>query len=158
MGYSSGVAPIISYNYGKDDTDNLKRSYSNSLRIIGVLSVVSAVLAFFSTDLLLWVYEIPAGIPIHDMVTTGFHIFIVGFIFMGFNSFASMFFTALNNGVVSSILSLFRTLIFVIIAFMTLPALFDLTGAWMAIPAAEILGIVMTVVFFIAMKKRYQYA
>jgi Na+-driven multidrug efflux pump len=158
IGYSSGVAPIISYNYGKGDKDNLKRSYSNSLRLIGIFSVTAMVLAFFSTDLLLWVYDIPAGIPIHDMTTTGFRIIIAGFIFMGFNSFASMFFTALNNGVVSSILSLFRTLIFVVIAFMTLPRLFDLTGAWLAMPAAEVLGIVMTIAFFIAMKKKYGYA
>jgi len=158
IGYASGVAPIISYNYGKGDTANLKRSFSNSLRLIGILSVLAMVLAFFSRDLLLWVYEIPAGIPIHDMVIAGFPIFIAGFIFMGFNTFSSMFFTALNNGVVSSILSLFRTLIFVVIAFMTLPSLFDLTGAWMALPAAEVMGIVMTIVFFIAMKKRYKYA
>ena len=91
IGYSSGVAPIISYNYGKGDKDNLKRSYSNSLRLIGIFSVTAMVLAFFSTDLLLWVYDIPAGIPIHDMTTTGFRIIIAGFIFMGFNSFASMF-------------------------------------------------------------------
>jgi len=158
IGYSSGVAPIISYNYGKGDKNNLKMSYSNSLRLIGIFSAMSMVLAFFSTDLLLWVYDIPAGIPIHDMTTTGFRIIIAAFIFMGFNSFASMFFTALNNGVVSSILSLFRTLIFVVVAFMTLPRLFDLTGAWLAMPAAEVLAIVMTIAFFMAMKKKYGYA
>ena len=158
VGYSAGVAPIISYNYGKGDKGNLKKAYSNSLRLIGILSVAAMVLAFFSTGLLLRVYDIPAGVPIHGMATTGFRFIIGGFIFMGFNSFASMFFTALNNGVVSSILSLFRTLIFSVIAFMTLPALFDLTGAWLAVPSAEVLGIIITIAFFAAMKKRYGYA
>jgi Na+-driven multidrug efflux pump len=158
VGYSSGVAPIISYNYGKGDKENLKKSYSNSLWLIGIFSVTATVLAFFSTNLLLWVYDIPQGIPIHDMATTGFRILIAGFVFMGFNTFASMFFTALNNGIVSSILSLFRTLVFVVIAFMTLPRVFDLTGAWLAMPVAEVLGITMTIAFFIAMKKKYEYA
>jgi len=158
VGYSAGVAPIISYNYGKGDKDNLRKSFSNSIRLIGLLSVIAMVLAFFSTGLLLRVYDIPSGIPIHDMAVTGFRFIIGGFIFMGFNTFASMFFTALNNGVVSSLLSLFRTLIFSVIAFMTLPSLFDLTGAWAAVPTAEILGIIVTIVFFIAMKKRYGYA
>ena len=158
IGYSSGVAPIISYNYGKGDTDNLKRSYSNSLRLIGILSLMAVSLAFLSTNLLMSIYNIPVGTPMHDMASTGFRFLASGFIFMGFNSFASMFFTALNNGVISSVLSLFRTLIFVFIAFLTLPALFGLAGAWAAMPTAEVLGIVMTITFFKIMKKKYNYA
>ena len=158
IGYSSGVAPLISYNYGKGDTDNLKRSYKNSLRIIGVLSISAFALAFLSTDLIIGIYDVPRGTHMHDIAREGFRLISAGFILMGFNSFASMFFTALNNGVVSSLLSLFRTLIFVVIAFMTLPVIFGLTGAWAAMPAAEVLGIVMTVVFFWKMKDKYEYA
>ncbi|MCL2404740.1 MAG: MATE family efflux transporter [Defluviitaleaceae bacterium] len=158
FGYASGVAPIISYNYGKGDRANLKRSYSNSLRLIGILSVISVALALVSTNFIIGIYDIPVGTPMHDMAATGFKFLVSGFILMGFNSFASMFFTALNNGIVSSILSLFRTLIFVFIAFMTLPALFGLTGAWAAWPAVEVLGIGMTVFFFKIMKKKYGYA
>ena len=110
VGYSSGVAPIISYNYGKGDKDNLKKVYSNSLRLTGIISVISVGLAFLSTDLLIGIYDIPAYTPMYDMAATGFMFLAGGFVFMGFNSFASMFFTALNNGVVSSILSFFRTL------------------------------------------------
>ena len=76
---------------------------------------------------------------------------------MGFNSFGSMFFTALNNGVVSSVMALFNTLIFVVITLVTLPTLFGLTGAWAATPTAEVLSIVMTVTFFKVMKKKYGY-
>ena len=158
VGYSSGVAPIISYNYGKGDTDNLKKAYSNSLRLITILSIVSVGFAFLFGDLLIGVYDIPVGTPMHDMARIGLRFLAGGFVFMGINSFASIFFTALNNGVVSSILSLFRTLIFVAIAFLTLPVLFGLNGAWAAIPAAEIMGIVMTVIFLKLMKKRYSYA
>jgi len=157
IGYASGVAPIISYNYGKGDKANLKRSYSNSLRLIGILSAAAIGLAFLSTDLLIWVYDIPTGTDMHNMAATGFRFLAAGFIFMGFNTFASMFFTALNNGIVSSILSLFRTLIFVFIAFLTLPVLFGLTGAWAAWPVAEVFGIIMTVLFFKVMRKRYEY-
>jgi len=158
VGYSSGVAPIISYNFGKGDTDNLKKSYTNSLRLIGVLSAIAVGLALVSTDLLMWIYDVPAGIPMHDMAATGFRFITAGFILMGFNSFASMFFTALNNGVVSSILSLFRTLIFFAVAIVVLPAFFGINGAWAATPAAEVLGIAMTVFFFKKMKGKYNYA
>ena len=158
VGYSSGVAPIISYNYGKGDTDNLKKAYSNSLRLIGILSLISVGFAFLFSDLLIAIYDIPVGTPMHDMARTGLRFLAGGFVFMGFNSFASMFFTALNNGIVSSVLSLFRTLIFVAIAFLTLPVVFGLNGAWAAIPSAEVLGVVMTFISLKLMKKKYNYA
>jgi Na+-driven multidrug efflux pump len=94
----------------------------------------------------------------HEMARTGLRFLAAGFVFMGFNSFGSMFFTALNNGVVSSIMALFNTLIFVVITLVTLPVLFGLNGAWAATPAAEALSIVMTVILFKVMKKRYGYS
>ncbi|MCL2197430.1 MAG: MATE family efflux transporter [Defluviitaleaceae bacterium] len=157
MGYASGVAPIISYNFGKGDTVNLRKTYTNSLRLIGVLSVLAAVLAFLLADVLIGIYGIPTDTPMHGMACTGLLFLAAGFIFMGFNSFGSMFFTALNNGAVSSVMALFNTLIFVIITLATLPAIFGINGAWAATPAAEALSIIMTVTFFRLMKKKYGY-
>jgi len=158
MGYASGVAPIISYNYGKNDTGNLKKSYKNSMLIIAILSVAGIAFALPSTNLLIRIFDIPVGTTMHAMSATAFRFTIASFVFMGFNSFGSMFFTALNNGVVSSIISLLRTLVFVVIAFLTLPVLFGLTGAWAAFPAAEVLAIFVTIFFFIKMKEKYNYA
>jgi len=158
MGYASGVAPIISYNYGKNDTDNLKRAYKNSLFIIGILSVLGVLMAIPSTNLLISIFDIPKGTNMHDMASTAFRFIVASFVFMGFNTFGSMFFTALNNGIVSSIISLMRTLVFVFVAFLTLPVIFGLTGAWAAFPAAEVMAIFVTVFFFVKMKKKYGYA
>ncbi|MCL2236405.1 MAG: MATE family efflux transporter [Defluviitaleaceae bacterium] len=176
IGYSSGVAPITSYNFGKGDTDNLKLSYKNNMIIIGVLSIVATGLAFLLIDPLMLVYDIEPYVHMFDFIPTpdmygiyvensvyhlarrGFFFITASFILMAYNSFGTMFFTALNNGVVSSLLSLFRTLIFPVLAFWILPTIWGLDGAWAAMPAAEILGIVLTVVFFIKMKKRYNYA
>ena len=158
IGYSAGVMPIISYNYGKGDTDNLRKSYTNSLRLIGILSVIATVLAFTTVDIMISIYGVSAGTPMYNMTRTGLMFLAGGFIFMGFNAFGSMFFTALNNGVVSSVIASFNTLIFVIITLFTLPALFGLIGAWVAIPVAEALSIIMTVIFFKVMKKKYGYA
>jgi Na+-driven multidrug efflux pump len=158
VGYASGVAPIISYNYGKDDRANLRRTFRNSLLLVGVLSAVAIPLGILGVDALIWVYDIPHYSPMYDMARNGFLWLTAGFILIGYNTFASMFFTALNNGVVSSLLSLFRTLIFVVIAFLTLPAAFGLTGAWAATPAAELAAITLTVFALWKMKGRYGYA
>lgn len=157
-GYSSGVAPIISYNYGKDDKVYLRRAFFNSLRLIGLLAIVAIVLSVALVDLLLWVYRVPSYSPLHGMVRNGFLFIVSAFLFMGFNSFCTMFFTALNNGLVSSVLSLFNGFIFYVIALYTLSPLFELNGVWAAVPVAEALQIFLTVFFFIKMRKRYGYA
>jgi putative MATE family efflux protein len=156
-GYGYGVSPIISYNYGKDDIDNLKRIYKSSMWILLAISVFSVVLGWSATGLLIGAYGIPIDTPIYDMAFTGFRIFTMGFLFMMFNIFASVFFTALNNGKVSTILSLFRTLVFTVISLLVLPQLFGLTGAWAALPVAEVLSIVMSVYYFKKMGKVYKY-
>ncbi|MDR2166441.1 MAG: MATE family efflux transporter [Clostridiales bacterium] len=158
IGYSSGIAPIVSYNFGKEDADNLKLAFKNSLRILGIVSVAAIALAWLSTDLLLRVYDIPAASPIHEMTTQGLRIISVGFVFMALNTFGSMFFTALNNGLVSTTISFFAAFVFVAAAYAVLPAIFGVTGAWMSIPAAETLAIGVTIFFLLKMRKRYNYA
>ena len=158
IGYAAGVMPIISYNYGKNDITGLKMAYSNSLRIIAILSAVALGLILLSINFMIGIYGIPAGTTMHSMATTGLIFLASSFIFSGFNSFGSMFFTALNNGVVSSLLSFFRTLVFVVIAFLTLPVIFGLNGAWAAFPAAEVMSIFVTFALFKVMKKRYHYS
>ena len=157
-GYASGIAPIISYNYGKGDTDNLKRVYKNSLRIIGVLSIIGVAGGWLLTYPLLNVYDVPIGTSIHTLTVNGLRIFTLGFVFMAYNAFASMMFTALNNGKLSALLSFFRTLVFVIISYLVLPEIFGINGAWAAMPFAELLAIGMTIYFLKSRKKVYKYA
>jgi Na+-driven multidrug efflux pump len=158
MGYASGVAPIISYNYGKGDNVYLKRAFRNSLRLIGLLAIMAFGLAWVSVDGLLWIYSVPVYSPQHEMVQNGYLFIISAFLLMGFNGFGTMFFTALNNGIVSSIMSLFNGFIFYVALLYPLAHFFQINGVWAAIPAAEALQIFVTLFFIIKMRKRYGYA
>ena len=158
FGFGSGVAPIISYNFGRGDKDNLRRAFKNCLMLIGALAATAIGLAYLSVDFLIGVYDVPPSTPIYELARNGYLIFLAGFMFMGFNAFGSMFFTALNNGVVSSIMSLFNAFIFFIIALFSLSAIFGINGVWWAVPAAEMMMIFVTVSVFIGMRKRYGYA
>jgi len=157
-GYSSGVAPIISYNYGKGDKVYLRRAFRNSLRLIGLLAVMAIVLSVATVDVLLWVYSVPTYLPLHEMVRNGYLFIVAAFLLMGFNGFCTMFFTALNNGAISSVLSLFNGFIFYVIALYTLSPIFEMNGVWAAVPVAEALQITLTIFFLIKMRKRYGYA
>jgi Na+-driven multidrug efflux pump len=158
IGYSSGIAPIISFNYGKGDTDNLKKIYSYSLRLLGVISTLCIVVAWLLTNPIINLYGVPVGTTLREMSFNGFRIFTAGYIFMAYNTFASMMFTAFNNGKLSTLLSFCRTLVFIIALVLVLPEIFGLNGVWIAVPLAEILAIMMTIYFLKRMKRVYQYA
>ena len=85
-------------------------------------------------------------------------IFAAAFLLMGFNLFASGFFTALNDGKTSAILSLFRTLVFLIIPLLTLPLLWGADGVWVSMPTADVLSVLLSIFYFRHMKNRYRYA
>jgi Na+-driven multidrug efflux pump len=156
MGYATGISPIISFNFGRHDSDRLRRLFKRSLVIIAVASGVSIILGWFLAVPLTLVY-VPAGTDIYDMAVTAFRIGLIGFLFMGFNGFASIMFTALNNGLVSGVLSLFRTLVFVLFMLSLLPAILGVTGVWLALPAAELLAFGTSILFVAKLRTRYQY-
>jgi len=82
---------------------------------------------------------------------------IIFYLISGINIFASSFFTALNNGVVSAAISFLRTLLFQIAMIFILPLIWDLNGIWLAVVFAEIFALMVSVIFLVVNRKRYQY-
>ena len=160
FGYSSGIAPVVSYNFGGKNNDKLKLLYKKSLLIVGVLSVIALIGTLALSDLLVRIYVSPSD-PfmghLHGMAVRGLRIATTGFILMGFNVFATAWFTAFNDGLVSGFMSLMRTMVFTLVFLVTLPRLWDLDGAWLALPLAEVLSIAVTIFFLIKMGKKYHY-
>lgn len=79
-----------------------------------------------------------------ELASVGFRIFAVNFLFSGINITSSGFFTALSNGKVSALISFSRTLVFIVVSLLILPRIFDITGAWLAIPVAEFLTLLIS--------------
>ena len=91
------------------------------------------------------------------MTRRGFMIYSASFLFMGFNMFASSFFTALNDGPVSALISFLRTFLFQVGAILVLPALLGLDGIWLAVVTAELLAVAVTILCFVKKQKQYGY-
>lgn len=156
-GLFEGIAPVISYNYGKGDTDNLKQLYQSGLKIVAVISFAAFLLIFPLARPIALVFG--NGVTeVINMAVYGTKIFGIALLLMGFNMFASSMFTALNDGKTSAILSLFRTLIFLMIPLLVLPVLLGIDRVWLALPAAEMFSAVMSVYYFRTKKKVYHYA
>lgn len=157
MGYLEGIAPVISYNHGAGDSEKLRSLFRAALGTVGVLSVLTFALAFPMARPLARIFA-EGSQNVVRMATEGVFGFSASFLLMGFNMFASSMFTAFNDGLTSGVLSLFRTLIFLMIPLLILPKLLGVWGVWLSMPAAEIFSIFLTIYYFKKKKNVYNYA
>jgi putative MATE family efflux protein len=156
IGYSVGTAPIIGYNYGAQNHSELKSILRKSFVIIGVCSVSMVVLALALASPLADLFVgYDQGLKV--LTLRAFELFSLSFLFSGVAIFGSSFFTALNNGLVSAIISFMRTLVFQIAAVMLLPVVWGIDGIWFSVVVAEFMAVVMTVVFLALNKIKYNY-
>jgi len=156
IGYSVGTAPVISYNYGAQNKAELQSIYQKSLVIVFVSSVVMFVFSELCALPLSKIF-VNYDQELLQMTTRAFRIFAFNFIFTGLPIYASSFFTALNNGVVSALISFLRVALFQVMAVLVLPLLWQLDGIWISIVVAEVLAFVLAAVFLLAYKNRYGY-
>lgn len=156
LGYSIGTAPIIGYHYGAENTDELKSLLKKSIKLIAITSFVMTVLAEILSKLLASIF-VGYDAQLLEMTTRAIQLFSLSYLISGFNIFASSFFTALNNGVVSATISFLRTLLFQVVMILVLPKMIGVDGIWLAVVFAEILALIISAVFLKVNKKKYQY-
>lgn len=156
-GYVQGIAPVVSYHFGAENFSEMKRLTRAALKTVAGMSLLTFAIAFpLARPIALLFAENSA--PVTEMAVRGTYIFAAAFLLMGFNLFASGFFTALNDGKTSAILSLFRTLISLILPLLILPRLWGVDGVWISMPVPEVLSILLSVFYFRRMRNKYYYA
>lgn len=156
MGYSIGSAPIVGYHYGAENTEELKSLLKKSLKLLTITSVIMTVAAELLAKPLAGIF-VSYDANLLDMTTNAIRIFSISYLISGINIFASSFFTALNNGVVSAAISFLRTLIFQIAMIFILPLIWGLNGIWIAVIFAEVLALIVSITFLVVNRKKYQY-
>ena len=156
LGYAIGSAPIVGYHYGAENHSELKNLLGKSLVLMGGGGIVLAALAE-ALSLPLATIFVGYDQGLMELTCRGFRIYALSFLITGFNIFGSAFFTALNNGLVSALISFLRTLLFQIAAVLLLPLVWGVDGIWAAIVVAELLAFGVTAVFLLKMKNRYHY-
>lgn len=156
IGYAIGTAPIIGYNYGAQNHDELKNVFKKSMILNFATGIVMTTLSVVFARLLCSIF-VGYNPALLDFSVQAMRIFSIGFIFMGLNIFTSSFFTALNNGLISAIVSAFRTLVCQLVMVFTLPIIWGVDGIWISIVAAEALALCLDIVFLITNRKKYHY-
>lgn len=156
IGYSIGTAPIIGYHYGAKNHTELKSILKKSLILLGVFGVVMVALAEL-TALPLSKIFVGYDAELLRLTVSGFRIFALSFIFTGYAIFSSGFFTALNDGVTSAIISFLRTMVFQIAAVLLLPLVWGINGIWVSIIVAEFMAVFISAIFLVIKRKKYNY-
>lgn len=156
VGYSVGVAPIVGYNYGAQNKEQLKNILRKSTVVIFVTAVVMFAASEFLSAPLSRIY-VGYDQNLLEITVDAFKIFSFAFLFSGFAIFGSSFFTALNDGLTSALISFFRTLVFQAASVLIFPLIWDLDGIWISIVAADVMAVALTLVFIFAKRKKYGY-
>ncbi len=156
IGFSIGSAPIVSFHYGAKNERELQGLLKRALLIVGsagaALTVLSQVLAQPLATLFVGYDDELFKLTLH-----GFRLYSLSYLVCGFNIYSSSFFTSLNNGLVSAVISFSRTFVFQVTMLFVLPIFLKNDGIWLAISAAEILGLLVTISFIITQRNRYGY-
>ena len=156
IGYTVGVSPIISFQYGAENHAELRNVLRKTLMLLGIFSVAMAAGSWILAQPLSKVFVGYDG-ALLEMTVRGFRIYGISYLFAGYATLGSAFFTALNDGLVSAILSVLRTFVFQVAAVLLMPLVWDLDGIWAATIAAEGLACVVVFAYLIAKRKKYHY-
>ncbi len=157
VGYTVGAAPIISYHHGAGNDSEKKGILKKSLVIIAVSSVAMVIAAELLAYPLASIF-VSYSETLMDMTVSGFRIFSISFLLMGFAIFASSFFTALNDGLTSALISFLRTLVFQLGAVLLLPVIFNgVDGIWWSVVVAEVMAVLFSALFLVIKRKKFNY-
>ena len=156
VGYAVGSAPIVSYHYGANNRKEVNNLYRKSLKLIGVVAVVMTIGSMF---IIPHVARFFVGYDENLLILTtrAFRLYGLSFLIMGFNVYASSFFTALGDGVTSALISFLRTLLFQVAAVLLLPLLLGIDGIWLAVTAAELAALLVSIGLFITRDQQFHY-
>ena len=156
IGYATGSSPIVGFKYGAQDRDGLRNVFKKSVVIMSVTGVTMTATAIALAYPLSYAFtgydQLLLEMTVRGMIIHSFH-----FIICGLNVFGSAMFTALNNGLISAVISFSRTMIFQCASIIVLPLIFGLDGVWSAVIVSETCSFILTLVFVLTQNEKYGY-
>ena len=156
IGYSNGTAPVVSFHFGAKNHAELHGLLHKGLRIIAVFSVCMVAAAYALSIPLARIF-VSYDAQLLELTVRAFHIFSLSFLFSGMAIYGSCFFTALNDGLTSALISFLRTLVFQIAAVLLLPLVWGIDGIWASIVVAEAVAASFAALFLMMKRGKYHY-
>jgi Na+-driven multidrug efflux pump len=156
LGYSVGVSPVVSFHFGAQNHQEVSSLLRKSLMVMAILGVSVVLMAQTTAPALARIF-VGYDLDLMQLTIHGFRIYSLHFLVTGLNIYASSFFTSLNNGPVSALISMSRTIIFECGCVLLLPLIFGMEGIWWAVVVAECLSAILSIVLLLTHRSRYGY-
>jgi len=154
IGYSMGSAPLMSYQFGARNTVEMRSLFTKSLKVMAVANVAMFIAAELAAPLVAGIF-VSYDEALTELTMHAFRLFGFAFLIMGFSVYGSALFTALNNGLISALISFLRTLVFESLSVIFLPLLLGVDGIWLSGVVAEVISAVLTFTFIYRFAPRY---
>lgn len=156
IGYAVGLTPVVGYHYG---ANNLEELHSLLIKSASIMFMMGAFLTGMAEILSEYVARIFVGFDqqLMIMTTRAFRIYSIAYLILPLNILASAYFTGLNNGLISALISFSRTFVLQIASILLLPIIIGLDGIWFATVVAESLSLIVSISCFAANRNRYGY-
>ena len=156
IGYSVGAAPIMSYNFGADNKQEMRGLFKKSLCIVGCGALTMFLIAHLLGGTIASIF-VGYDEELLEITAHAFRIYSFSFLFSGISIYASSFFTALNDGLTSALISFMRTLLFEFVCLLVLPLILGVDGIWLSVLVAEFMSLLVASIFMITKRKKYGY-
>lgn len=153
-GYINGIASVVSYNFGRGDKERLSALFRISIITLGITGIAVTAISYILGGGVVSIFA-KGNLDVAKIALHGFRIVATSFIMMAYNVFASGWFTALNDGKTSAILSFCRTVIFMVLPVLILPNLLEMDGVWLSITVGEVFSIAMSIYYFIKYRNKW---
>lgn len=155
-GYINGISSVVSYNFGRQDKEQLSSLFRISIKTLGIAGLVVMAVSYFAGGVVVDFFA-KNNENVRQIAIHGFRIVLTSFPMMAYNIFGSGWFTALNDGKTSAVISFCRTVIFMVIPVLILPQILEMDGVWMSITVGEALSIFMVIYYFIKYRENWKY-
>ena len=137
-GFTNGVQPIISYNFGAGQFDRVRQTIRRMIAITFTAAFVYVVFAMLRPD--------PELIVIVEKVLP---VYIAGMAIFGLQSGVQSSFLGLGQAKISLFIALLRKVILLIPLALILPHFFGVMGVYYAEPIADVCSVITAVTLFL---------
>lgn len=156
LGFSQGVSPVISFNYGAKKPERLRTVIKLSLLINLVAGIAIYLITLLASDVVVGIY-LAEGSQVFNLTKSGLLLFALSFLPQGVNIFTSAMFTSFSDGKTSAFISFVRTLLLIVVFVLIFPQIIGENGIWLSVPFAEFISIIISFIFILKNRKKYGY-
>lgn len=144
---AQSAQPILSYNYGANLPQRVKETFRHSVTISMVFGGLMTIVFMLFAGPIISIF-LQNSDPSHALATTGLPLYALGFVFVAFNISAIGYFQSIEQASIATLLMVLRGILFLVIAFITLPKIIGISGLWLAVPSAEIITFIVAICCF----------